>query len=298
MSTSNKRKLKRLLRAYLNQAGHGYQFVRVSDARLRQHLGVDSSGWDPLTAYYVKSCLVDQYLGLDHNLYPESEIFELDSTKPLVEKFGLFPIADLAGAQVALRLADGEVFEIAIETFTMDFWDGQVDGVHETSLIDYVQTLVEGVEEDRGYEPTIPDEIRLAHLQARTEKEIAALSETKQASLLKTTMDNNDLELARRIIKVAGFSPGCRVEAVRNRHFLDYFGNRCNSVEMVELLVKDLGFRFHKINLKVIAYFTKLRPDLLPEFIRHGAFVKDTWAYRSIYDVLERRNDPLIKELP
>jgi len=25
MSTSNKRKLKRLLRAYLNQAGHGYQ---------------------------------------------------------------------------------------------------------------------------------------------------------------------------------------------------------------------------------------------------------------------------------
>jgi len=264
---------------------------------LRQHLGVDSSGWDPLTAYYVKSCLVDQYLGLDHNLYPESEIFELDSTKPLVEKFGLFPIADLAGAQVALRLADGEVFEIAIETFTMDFWDGQVDGVHETSLIDYVQTLVEGVEEDRGYEPTIPDEIRLAYLQARTEKEIAALTGAQHVGLLVTTMGNNDLELARRIIKVAGFRPGCRVEAVSS-HFLDYFGNRCNSVEMVELLVKDLGFRFYDINLKFIAYFTDLRPDLLPDFIRYGAFVKETWAYRSIYDVLERRNDPLIKELP
>jgi len=297
MSTTEKRKLKRLLRKYLDLSGAPYDFVKVSETDIRNHLGVSSSDWDSLAAYYVKNCLVDRYLGLGHNLYPAPEVFGLDSTQPLVEKFDLFPIADLAGGQIALRLSDGEVFEIASETFTMDYWDGEVDGVHEASLIDYVQTL--GLEEEAGYEPTIPDEIRLAYLKAKTEKEISSLSEPEQTNLLITAMGDDDIAFTRHIIEVAGFTPDCRLTSRGNSHFLDFFANRCRSEEMVKLLITDMGFRFHRIEMPCIRFLTRTEVGraLLPAFIRCGGFVRDSSAYDEMCHCLRKMSDPLINEL-
>ena len=123
--------LKRAVRKYA-ECGGTFEFEKLGEREIKAACGTGTKDWPPMVAYYAKSCLLDRWLGLPHELYPAS-IFRGDTggdaeeALRLVPEFGVFPVSNPGGHWMVADLDDGRVYAVTFESLV----DGELDGIPE-----------------------------------------------------------------------------------------------------------------------------------------------------------------------
>jgi len=235
----SKQKLKKAVKEYLDLGDYTYKFVKVSESEIKKNLGFGTSDWDPMVAYYVRNCLANRYTGMGHNIYPVPDVWSLDSIV-IAEKFDLFPLATLSGTETAVHLGTGEVYEIAAETFDMDYWGGEVEGIHEPSLLDYFSSRIEAATAPG------PD---LSYLELRDPEAIKSLEKIKQYDLFIRALEEGDLDLLKIVLRETRWNrrtlaPGTKYNLLES--CVAFIGTE----EVAEYLVSEKGFRIRgKVNV-------------------------------------------------